>query len=61
MLPKITGAKVDRLRARMTEGGFTLRGPVAALAERGLRVNDRTMGVFAQAEGFSFRESRARQ
>ena len=61
VLPKIRGADADWLRARMAEGDFTLRGLVAELAERGLKVDDRTMWAFAHAEGLSFKKNRARQ
>ena len=60
VLPKIKGAEADWLRARMAEGDFTLRGLVAELAERGLRVDHRTMWAFAHAEGLSFKKNRAR-
>ena len=39
VLPKLRGAEADGLRARMAEGDFTLRGLVAELAERGLKVD----------------------
>ena len=55
------GEQADWLRARMAEGGFTLRGLVAELAERGLKVDYRTMWAFAHAEGLSFKKNRARQ
>ena len=58
---KIRGADADWLRARMAEDAFTLRGLVAELAERGLKVDDRTMWAFAHAEGLSFKKNRARQ
>jgi transposase len=58
---KIRGAEADWLRARMAEGAFTLRGLVAELAERGLKVDYRTMWTFAHAEGLSFKKNRARQ
>ena len=61
VLPKIRGADADWLRARMAEGDFTLRGLVAELAERGLKVDYRTMWAFAHAEGLSFKKNRARQ
>ena len=48
-------------RSRMAEGAFTLRGLVAELAERGLKVDYRTMWAFAHAEGLSFKKNRARQ
>ena len=55
------GADADWLRARLAEDAFTLRGLVAELAERGLKVDDRTMWAFAHAEGLSFKKNRARQ
>jgi putative transposase len=58
---KIREAEADWLRARMAAGAFTLRGLVAELAERGLRVDYRTMWAFAHAEGLSFKKNRARQ
>ena len=58
---KIRGEQADWLRARMADGAFTLRGVVAELAERGLRVDYRTMWAFAHAEGLSFKKNRARQ
>jgi putative transposase len=58
---KITGEQASWLRARMAEGAFTLRGLVAELAERGLKVDYRTMWAFAHGEGLSFKKNRARQ
>ena len=58
---KIRGEQADWLRARMAEGAFTLRGLVAELAGRWLRVDYRTMWAFAHAEGLSFKKNRARQ
>ena len=58
---KIRGEQADWLRVRMAEDAFTLRGLVAELAERGLRVDYRTMWAFAHAEGLSFKKNRARQ
>ena len=49
------------LRARMAEAAFTLRGLVAELAERGLRVDYRRMWNFAHSEGLSFKKNSARQ
>lgn len=57
---KIRGERADWLRTRMAEGAFTLRGLVAELAERGLKVGYRTMWAFAHAEGLSFKKNRAR-
>lgn len=58
---KIQGEHEAWLRARMADGAFTLRGLVAELAERGLKVDYRTMWAFAHAEGLSFKKNRARQ
>lgn len=52
---KIRGAEADWLRARMADGAFTLRGLVAELAERGLKVDYRAMWAFADADGLSFK------
>jgi putative transposase len=61
VLRKIRGDQADWLRARMANGAFTLRGLVAELAERGLKIDDRTMWAFAHGEGLSFKKNRARQ
>lgn len=58
---KIRDEHADWLRTRMADGAFTLRGLVAELAERGLKVDYRTMWAFAHAEGLSFKKNRARQ
>jgi len=58
---KIGGAPEIWLRVRMAEAAFTLRGLDAELAERGLRVDDRTMWNFAHSEGLSFKKNRARE
>ena len=58
---KIRGAQADWLRAWVADGAFTLRGLAAELAERGLRVDYRTMWAFAHAEGLSFKKNRAGQ
>jgi transposase len=54
---KIRGEQADCLRARMADRAFTLRGLVAELAERGLKVDYRTMWTFAHAEGLSFKKT----
>jgi transposase len=54
---KIRGEQADWLRARMADRAFTLRGLVAELAERGLKVDYRTMWTFAHAEGLSFKKT----
>jgi len=47
---------VERCRAR----DFTLRGLVAELAERGLKVDYRSMWEFVHAEGLSFKKNGSR-
>ena len=54
---KIRGEPEVWLRVRMAEAAFTLRGLVAELAERGLRVDYRTMWNFAHSEGLSFKKT----
>jgi transposase len=46
---------------RTREKDFTLRGLVAELAARGLKVDYRTVWNFAHAEKLSFKKNRARQ
>jgi transposase len=46
----------DRLLSRMADGrDFTLRGLQAELAERGVKVDYRTVWNFVHAEGLSFK------
>lgn len=59
--PKIAGAQRAWLVERMAAGAFTLRGLVAELAERGLKVDYRTMWKFAHRAGLSFKKNRAGQ
>lgn len=49
------------LVARTREKDFTLRGLVAELAERGLKVDYRTVWNFVHAEKLSFKKNRSRQ
>jgi putative transposase len=49
------------LRARIRERAFTLRGLVAELAARGLKVDYRSVWNFVHAEALSFKKNRARQ
>jgi putative transposase len=56
--PKIAGTHRAWLVAR-TAAAFTLRGPVAELAGRGLRVDYRTVWTFIRREGLSFKKNRA--
>jgi putative transposase len=60
--PKAIGGEhraflLDRTR----EKDFTLRGLVAELAERGLKVDYRTVWNFVRAEKLSFKKNRGRQ
>jgi putative transposase len=57
----IVGAHRDWLIARCRGGAFTLRGLVAELAERGLKVDYRSVWSFFHAEKLSFKKNRARQ
>jgi transposase len=58
--PRVLLPHRDWLLARMTDGkGFTLRGLVAELADRGLKVDYRTVWNFVHAEGLSFKKKRA--
>jgi|SRR5690349_24557910 len=52
---KITGEHREWLVERCKSGDFTLRGLVSELAERGLRVDYRTMWAFVHAENLSFK------
>jgi transposase len=49
------------LLERTREKPFTLRGLVAELAERGLKVDYRSVWNFVHAEKLSFKKNRARQ
>jgi putative transposase len=57
----LSGEHADWLRARMNDHPFTLRGLVAELAERGVRVDYRSVWTFAHEEGLSFKKNRVRQ
>ena len=59
---KIIGAHHDWLLARCREGnGFTLNGLVRELADRGLKVDYRTVWTFVHEEKLSFKKNRNRQ
>jgi len=58
---KIRGAHRDWLLERTREKGFSLRGLVTELADRGLKVDYRTMWSFVHGEKLSFKKNRARQ
>jgi|SRR5579863_5963339 len=49
------------LARRIREGAFTLRGLVAELAQRGLKVDCRSVWNFVHAEKLSFKKNRRRQ
>ena len=49
------------LRQRLGERQFTMRGLVAEFAERGLKVDYRSVWNFVHAEKLSFKKNRARQ
>ncbi len=51
----------DWLVERCRERDFTLRGLVAELAERGLKVDYRSVWEFVHAEALSFKKNAARQ
>lgn len=55
---KLVGPWRDWLLARCREGDFTLRGLVAELGERGLRVDYRTVWEFVHAEGLTHKKRR---
>ena len=59
--PKIAGAHRDWLLERARAEAFTLRGLVVELAERGLKVDYRTVWSFVHREGLSFKKNRAGQ
>jgi putative transposase len=53
---KIAGAYRDWLVQRCRKADFTVRGLVAELAERGLKVDYRTMWEFLHAEKLSYKK-----
>jgi transposase len=55
----IARADRDWLIERCRGGDFTLRGLVAELAERGLKVDYHTVWSFVHAEGLSFKKNRS--
>ena len=57
----ISGKHRDWLLERAKARDFTLRGLVAELAERGLKVDYRSVWEFVHAENFSFKKKRRRQ
>jgi putative transposase len=57
----IAGEYAAFLARRVRDGAFTLRGLVAELAERGLKVDYRSVWNFVHAEKLSFKKNRRRQ
>jgi transposase len=57
----IAGEHRTWLLARIKERDFTLRGLVAELAERGVKVDYRSVWNFVHAEKLSFKKKRRRQ
>jgi transposase len=58
--PKVlVGERRAWLLSRIAAGEFTLRGLVAELAERGLKVDYRTVWSFVHQEGLSFKKNPA--
>ena len=55
---KLIGASRDWLLERCREKDFTLRGLVAELAERGLKVDYRSVWEFVHAEGLTHKKRR---
>jgi transposase len=58
---KIRGADLDWLVERTRSEAFTLRGLVAELAGRGLKVDYKTVWKTVHREGLSFKKNRAGQ
>jgi transposase len=54
----ISGTDAVWLSQRVRSGDFTLRGLVGELAERGLRVDYRSVWAFVHAEKLSFKKKR---
>jgi putative transposase len=60
--PKIRGGHRDWLLGRIAAGDFTLQGLADELeAERGIKVDYRTMWDFVHREGLSFKKKRSRR
>jgi putative transposase len=59
--PKIAGAWRDWLVERIGRGNFTIQGLADELADRGLRVDYKTMWTFVHREGLSFKKNRSRR
>jgi putative transposase len=55
----LAGERAEFLRQRIAQREFTLRGLVAELAGRGLKVDYRTVWTFVRGEGLSFKKNRS--
>jgi putative transposase len=55
----LAGEHAEFLRQRIAQREFTLRGLVAELAGRGLKVDYRTVWTFVRGEGLSFKKNRS--
>ena len=55
--PKISGEHRDWVLAQIAAGDVTLQGLADGLAERGLKVDYRTMWNFVHREGMSFKKN----
>jgi len=53
----ISGAQEEWLRARIKTGDFTLRELTIELAQRGLKVDERTVWAFVHRAGLSFKKN----
>lgn len=53
---RLSGEYADWLRTRIAGEDFTLRGLVAELAERGLKVDYKSVWIFVHREGVSFKK-----
>jgi putative transposase len=58
-VPVLSGATAEWLRERVRSGPFTLRKLTAELAERGVMTYPKTVWLFVQAEGLSFKKNGA--
>lgn len=54
----ISGAQKDWLLSRIKSGDFTLRELTQELAERGLKVDERTVWAFVHRAGLSYKKNR---
>ena len=59
--PKIAGEWRDWLVERIGRGDFTVQGLADELADRGLKVDYKTMWTFVHREGLSFKKKHARR